>query len=216
MPEVSAKCGGKNRNGTLCKREEGWGTPSTFGRCSYHGGATPNGLKHAATLEAEAMSRRVMGAPIRMEPEDALQYCIDVTAGEAAYCDLRIEEIREAEAAAPITGERIHEELDKGGTVHELREHTAQSTAQLHVWVVTKQGCIDRLARYSKMALDAGIEERRAQLDERQSDLIAGAVLAVVAQLESLSDEDRARVRPLLQEHVERHAAPVIEGTVAA
>jgi hypothetical protein len=213
---ATPRCGAVHGEKGPCQLVAGWGTSHVgFGACRLHSGSTRTQVLHSAKLEAEALSRRVMGAPIHMEPEDALQFCIDVTRGEIDYCDLRIGQVEEAEAAAPITSERLHEELDKRGDVHELREHTAESTAQLHVWIVTRQGAVDRLARYSKMALDAGVEERAVRLSERQTDLIAGAMLAVVAQLGSLSDDDRARVPILLAEHVGRFAEPAIEGSIA-
>jgi hypothetical protein len=211
------KCGAKLRKGIgACRFSAGWGTSHVgFGRCKHHGGNTRSQVLHSAKLEAEALSLRVMGTPTHIEPEDALRFCIDITRGEIDYCDLRIGKLEEADAAAPISSDRLHEELDRHGEKHELSDRTSESTAQLHVWIVTRQGAVDRLARYSKMALDAGVEERAVRLNERQTELIAGAMLAVVSQLGSLSDEDRARLPVLLAEHVGRFDEPAIEGSVA-
>jgi hypothetical protein len=208
-------CGGKTRAGGICQRPPGWGTPSTYGRCSYHAGATRTGMKHAAQLEAEAHVRRVMGSRERIAPEDALQLALDLTHGEITFCDEQLAKLTDADATVETTSDRVHEELDKHGDVHELRERTVESSALLHVWITTRQGATERLARFSKMALDAGVAERRVQLDERQTDLIAGAVLAVVGQLQSLSSDDRARVPVLLEQHVGGLHQPAIEGSVA-
>jgi hypothetical protein len=198
-----------------CRKGAGWGTDHLgFGRCSLHAGNTRNHILHSAQLEAQALSQRVMGVSVHIEPEDALQVCINLTHGEILYCDKRIAELDDTTATVATSSERQHQELDRFGDVHELRDHTTESTALLHVWITTRQGAVDRLARYSKMALDAGVEERRVRLDERQTELIAGAVLAVVHQLGSLSDDDRVRVPALLAEHVGR-LQPAIEGSVA-
>jgi hypothetical protein len=217
------KCGAKLRNGTgVCGLPSGWGTDhgprggvGGFGYCKLHGGSTRTQLLQAATLEAEALSQRVMGAAIHLEPDEALQYCIDRTYGDITYCDRRIAELEDTDAAIPTSSERLHEELDRDGQVHELRDRTAESTALLNIWISTRQAAVDRLARYAKWSIDCGLAERQVLLDERQTGLIAGALLAVVGQLGSLSDDDRARVPILLAEHVGRLVEPAIEGSVA-
>jgi hypothetical protein len=199
------QCGAKLRGGTgRCRKHAGWGTSHVgWGACRLHSGSTRSQVLHSAKLEAEAMALRVMGVEVSIAPEDALQKCIDITHGEIVYCDMRIGSLREAEAATPISSERQHEELDRHGAVHELSDRTSESTAQLHIWITTKQGAVDRLARYAKMALDAGVEERRVQLGERRAEIIATVILAVVGQL-VMSAEQRARVPALLAEHVGR------------
>jgi hypothetical protein len=215
--KTTPRCGAKTKRGTPCKQDAGWGTDHVgYGHCKLHLGSTRTGALHGAKLEAEAKALQLMGTPTHIEPEDALQFCIDVTHGEVAYCDTRIARLEEGEAATPIASERVHEELDRDGDVHELEERTTESTVQLHIWITTRQGAVDRLARYSKMALDAGIAERAVSLDERQGDLVAGAILAVIGRLSSLSADDRVRVPALLAEHVGTlTAAPAIEGSVA-
>jgi hypothetical protein len=174
-------------------------------------------MRFAARLEGEAMAHRVMGTPLRMEPAEALQFCIDVTRGEIAYCDARLAEMGHEDATIRVTSERRHQELDKGGDVHELHEQTSQSDALLHVWITTRQAAVDRLARYSKWSLDCGLEERQVRLLEHQAQMIATVVLAVVGERElGLTDEQRARVPALLERHVARFDEPAIEGTVAA
>jgi hypothetical protein len=211
-------CGATLRNGIgKCRRPAGWGSSHVgYGRCKLHGGNTRTQLQHAAAEEVRAEAvKMVMGTPIETAPEDALQLCIDITRGEVSYCDRRIARLTDHDATVATSSDRLHEELDRHGDVHELRDQTTESTAQLHIWITTRQGAVDRLARYSKMALDAGVAERLAQLDERQTELIASAMLVVVGQLASLSNEDRARVPLLLKQHIGALHRPVIEGSVA-
>jgi hypothetical protein len=155
-----------------------------------------------------------MGRPISIEPAEALQFCIDHTRGEVAYCDMRIEELGDADAAMAITTERQHQELDRHGDVHELGERTVTSTAELHIWISTRQAALERLARFSKLAVEAGVAERHAHLGERQAEILAAVVLAVIGAL-GLTDEQRARVPALLAEHVARFDETAIEGRAA-
>ncbi len=100
--------------------------------------------------------------------------------------------------------------------MHELQDRTTESTAQLHIWITTRQGAVDRLARFSKMALDAGVAARAVQLSEREADAFAGVIFAVVGQLGSVSKEDCARVPALFAEGVKALiAGPLtIDGSV--
>ncbi len=216
-------CGAKLRNGRgTCRKQAGWGTDhgptggaGGYGRCRLHGGNTRDQRKRAAAEEARAEAvKMVMGSPIPTTPEDALQLCIDVTRGEVAYCDRRIGELTDGNAAVPLASDRVHEELDQSGDVHELQDRTVQSTAELHVWINTRIGAVERLARFSKMALDAGVAERRIRIGERQAEVLAGVILAVVGALE-LTDVQRAKVPGLLEQHVGRLDEAAIEGTLA-
>jgi hypothetical protein len=99
--------------------------------------------------------------------------------------------------------------------VHELTDRTVQSTAELHIWIVTRQKAVERLAGFSKMAVDAGVAERQVRLSERQSEILAAVILTVVGEL-GLSDEQRGRVPALLAEHVGRFDEPAIEGTAVS
>src|SRR5262249_969369 len=86
--QVTQACGAGLRKGAgRWRKQAGWGTNHVgFGRCRLHWGNTRAQVRHSAQLEAEALSCRVMGTPIRMEPDDALQFCIDTTRGEIDYC----------------------------------------------------------------------------------------------------------------------------------
>src|SRR4051812_23610127 len=77
-----AACGAKRRKGGNCGLPAGFGTTHVgFGACKYHGGTLPNHVKKAAKDQAV-----LMGAPIDINPLDALIWCIKLTAGEVAFC----------------------------------------------------------------------------------------------------------------------------------
>src|SRR4051794_19279643 len=70
-------CGATNRHGEPCALPAGWGTGSRFGRCRFHGGASPNGRLHAARQGALAGVRSLFAPPL-IAPASALQAALDL------------------------------------------------------------------------------------------------------------------------------------------
>ena len=144
------RCGASTREGGRCQHEAGWGTDHPgWGRCKFHGGNSRNGRLHAARLEALA-SMPAFGADVDIEAIDALLFCIKREAGRQVWLRLRLQLIdpEGVEAIADPAG--VHAEL-----------HRLEMLAT------------ERLARFSKMALDAGVAERRIRLVERQAQALA-------------------------------------------
>jgi hypothetical protein len=151
----------------MCKRPAGYGTDHPgVGRCKQHGGNSPSGIKSAAVIIGEGSiltGKTVMGIPVEMDPADALTKCIAIAAGEVAYCTAQIMQLNELK--------------------DEMYEQDHLGRRQLHLWIRERRGCIDRLAKLSKMALDAGVAERQVQLAEQQADLIIAVIDAMVEEL---------------------------------
>ena len=207
--ENDRKCGAKTRAGGKCGQPAGWGTSSQYGPCAHHGGCTPTGRKHAAKLEAEARSMRVMGHAIDIEPGDALQFCIAVTRGEIAFCDEKIAELNDADATANIATRREHQELDRDGLVHDLTERSVSTTAELHIWITTRQAAVERLSRYSKMALDANVAERQVAMAEGTAALLEPVLAAILHRL-GLTPEQRALAATVVVEELRQlEPAPI-------
>src|SRR4051812_32041667 len=61
--------------------------------------------------------------------------------------------------------------MERGDSTHLVEE--SAGPPELHVWIRVRQMALDRHARYAKMAIDAGVEERRVQLAERWGDDLA-------------------------------------------
>jgi len=145
-------CGARTRGGKNCRHEAGWGTDHPgWGRCKMHGGNTRNGRLFAARLEALA-EMPAFGADVDIEAIDALLFCIRREAGREAWLRLRLQ---------LLDPEGVEAIADPAGLCAELHRLEAQST--------------ERLARFSKMALDAGVAERRIRLVERQARALAHA-----------------------------------------
>src|SRR3954451_18745111 len=93
-----------------------------------------------------------------------------------------------------VDPEGIQAIADPAGVCAELHRLEAQST--------------ERLARFSKMALDAGVAERRIRLVERQARALAHAFTTALDQhsmASRLSNADRAEFVRLFAQQLEGH-----------
>jgi hypothetical protein len=168
------KCGANRtgRNGT-CQLPAGQGTEHVgFGHCKFHGGTTPSGKAHAV----KQMYAKQLGitTPLEMSPDAALLAMVHSAAGAVEWLRLKIAEAGEDELL----------DKDEWG---ELRPS---------VWYKLWASERDRLARISKMALDAGVAERQVQIAEQQASLMAAAIRQILDRLE-LSD-DQASSAPAI------------------
>src|SRR5690348_8245831 len=79
-------CAAKKKDGTRCRAFAGQGTDHPgVGQCKFHGGATPNGRKHALALEAK--QRMVaMSVPVDdAQPHLILLKELTVSAGHVGW-----------------------------------------------------------------------------------------------------------------------------------
>src|SRR5687767_2986064 len=85
----------------------------------------------------------MMGQPLDIDPIDAITWCIKITAGEVMWLTERMAELEEVDWV-----------------------ETTLIGKQLHIYAKERQAAVDRLARYSNMALSLGIQERAVRLAE--------------------------------------------------
>jgi len=173
-----ALCGAKTRAGGTCGHPSGWGTESTFGRCKMHGGATPSGKQFAAKQFAKAEAAR-LGVEAPLDAGEGLELAIRLVGGEVAF--LR-EQIRKLTA-----------ELEDDDPRHRA--------VAVHPLALALSGAVDRLARISKLGVDAGLDERRLALDAVVVDRLAGAVRAALNEVE-LTPEQQSQLRDALERHL--------------
>lgn len=64
-----------------------------------------------------------------------------------------------------------------------LMVQTSDKTVQLHPFVREYHAAIERRAKLAKLCLDAGVQERRVQLAERQAEELADAIRAILDDL---------------------------------
>lgn len=172
-------CAASTRQGGKCKKQAGWGTEHLgTGRCKLHGGSTPNHQKKAALDTA-----KIMGEEMDVDPIDALLWCVRIAAGEISYCSAQIAELKKAT------------EFTKFGK-------------KLNMWIEVRQVAVAQLAKYSKMALDAGVAERQVQLAERYGEMLAELIGGILGELK-LTKAQKEKAPEIVGRHlrlIERNA----------
>lgn len=200
--------------GAPCQKPAGWGGPTPgFGPCRYHGAMTPDHRRAAAGAMARAHVASLVG-PVDLEPHEALQLAIALTAAEVRFFgeQIAVLGVNDIAGQATVTTNR-RAKGDESGEVDDIVE-VRQLAPALHIWVRARADAIDRLARFAKMAMDANVDERRVRVQEVQLDRLAGVVNAVMRDLAKagLSEELRA----LAGDSFRRHRGlldPAVNGT---
>lgn len=181
VEQAMKPCGAKTRAGGLCKKVAGFGTDHVGrGRCKFHGGSTPNHQKSAALEEA-----KIMGEEMDVDPLDALLWCVRIAAGEIAYCSAQIGELKK-----PTESTMFGKKLD--------------------MWIEVRQVAVAQLAKYSKMALDAGVAERQVQLAERYGEMLAELIGGILGELK-LTKAQKQKAPEIVGRHLR-----LIEGDAKA
>lgn len=144
-----------------------------------HGGSTPTAQATAAARAAVAF-----GAPMDIDPWEALTWCVHLAAGEVGWFTREIANLVE------IVGQpesSYVEVTDKGMT-----ERITKHRHGLNVLVKARAIAMDRLAMFSAMAIKGGIEERQVRAAERYGDVMARLLAGVLGEL-VLTVEQQAR-----------------------
>jgi hypothetical protein len=170
-------CGAKTKSkaGT-CQKAKGWGTDHLgVGRCKFHGGASPQ-AQVAGVVELARREAIVMGQPIDIDPHEAILQAVRIAWGEVTYCSERIADLDTAvvQPLAEKTRPLSHGK-DGESSSETVTEVTTSRDAKLHIWVEARHAALDRAVTYSKIALAAGIEERKVRIAEAEAQLLAEA-----------------------------------------
>lgn len=166
-----------------CQQLAGWGTDHVgFGRCKFHGGAAPNGIKAA---EVEKVMTEMIESEIRfygeardIDPIQALADEVRRTAGHVAWL-----------------AEQVRQET-------QLTETTSQGR-QANMIIQMYQNERDRLVKVSQVAIAAGIAERQVQLAEQQGQILASVIRDILWDKElSLTPEQRHKSSEIVRRHL--------------
>lgn len=190
---MAEKCGAKARSsGKACTQPVVPGTT----RCRFHGGAAPQvraagerRLQEARAVEAVA----TFGLPREIDPRDALLEEVYRTAGAVDWLHKQVQALQPKDV---IWGTTKVEDIGAGfpGT------NTTEAAA-INVWVELWQKERLHLVRVAKEAIAAGIEERKVRLAEQQGALLAGAIRAILGDLD-LTPEQQAKVPTVVPRHL--------------
>lgn len=173
------KCNSLKRNSKdRCTLPAGQGTEHLgYGACQYHGGNSPSLKKNAV----KALLRD-MAAELDMDPHDALLFTVRLAAGTVAWLRVRIEEIGELTDDMSTSERAAHMDM-----VRMLSDMYGEER--------------DRLTKTAKLAIDAGIDERRISLEEEQGELIAKAVTGILADL-GLTPQQKRDAPAIARKHL--------------
>jgi hypothetical protein len=196
----AAVCGAPKRTkpGEICMMPAGSGTdhPGT-GKCRHHGGTSRSHRVGAAHAELNGMARA-----LHVSPAQALQAALSLTAGQTAYARQKVAELREDE---------MYE--------RHINRETGIPQVLPNVWLVVLENSVGRMAKFAKLASDAGIAERDMNVKEAQTQMMGALLQGVLGELD-LTPEQLARVAPAIRKNMqmlprgeEPEGNPVIEGT---
>lgn len=152
--------------------------------CAIHGGKSPHVIAKGKRRAALAEAGKQLGVAIEVDPTEALLHALWIAYGDLAFWSGAVASLK-----------------DSGDMV----VHGAQGASMAHVYVQQYNDAQERVIRFSKIAKDAGIEERKVQLLEDQAKMIAEVgrrFLAKVSITLSLSQAQTAQVRELFREQL--------------
>jgi hypothetical protein len=195
-----AVCGAQKVKGGICMQDAGARTDHKgIGRCYLHMGNVREGKQAAGVTIGEGQDidgRKIMGVPERMEPSTALLWCVAITAGEVRYLTGKVQELDEEGLYGAVkTGSYERGQGERGRKSVRV---TAWGPPELHILVKERQKAVDRLARYSKMAIDAGVAERQIALAEHQAGMLTAVFLRIFDQVK-LTAAQRRTLEPVLE-----------------
>jgi hypothetical protein len=177
------KCNAIKADGKgYCGRAAGAGTPHLgIGRCSRHGGSTPLHVKGAELekrRQEEAKLREVVNSlslPVDVEPMDALLEELSRTNGVVTWLGSKVASLNEETEAGLGGSEMVGPVGGASGGIPEWKPS---------VWIAMWEAERSHLAKVAKLCLDAGIDEKRVKLAERQGQMLAGVVTAILTKLD--------------------------------
>lgn len=188
--EDKPRCGAKKKDGTPCGK---WPLEGAT-RCRLHGGASPQAREAAQRRQQATMIRKTLGdVPDDVDPAQALLELVKLKYAEMHWLRAKVQEVD------PDPGEGGSESLTWGVSKHDegigaqgpvdVKTHESQA----NIWWRLLREAEDQLAKYSALALKAGVERRQIELQEAQAVHLAGAINRILDALE-LSAEQQKKI----------------------
>lgn len=178
----------------VCGQRAGWGTDHPgVGRCKHHGGSTTAQRKHVAKIQARAnleAAIKTFGLPLDVSPQQALIHEVQWTAGHVQW--LR-EQVQELSPEAMGWGVQRIEHRRSG----EFPGTDVYEAAYVNILIELYQRERKHLVDVCRVAIAAGIEERRVKLAESQGAVLAAGLNRMFDQL-GLSLAQKAKLPELM------------------
>lgn len=157
--------------------------------CRMHGGSSQAVRRKAAQRVAATEARRMamrLGGALEVHPLDALLRAV----WEAAH---NVEVYRSLVATLePAVGEADERVVAVGERDIYSSRGVTHVPARPHIFVVMYDAALERLAKFSKMCLDAGVDERRVRIAEQDGRRIAEVVAAALEASDASPEGRRA------------------------
>lgn len=197
---TGAVCGYENKNGKTCQREAGWGTEHFgAGPCRSHDYGWANKRGESKAEYARPLLAKLTGYDIEVNPMDALLMCVRIAAAEVAYFSQKIGDLDEKDLVDnPIV---THSSVKEKNGVVTKNITKISGREELSLWIRARKESLNDLARFSKMALDAGVEERLVRVSEAIGETIAMAVRGILDDL-VLSPEQKNNAPEIVRKHL--------------
>lgn len=180
-----AQRGHSNRRSWIqCKRAAGQGTDHEgVGLCYMHDGWRGRGLAQGAILMAMAY-----GDELNVTPWQALLQQVRSLANQVAYCQAKV-----------IEGEKAHgaESLLPGGKTYE--------------WVAMLESRGDRLAKVSKMTIDAGVAKMMATQLNLEAQIMYKSANAALDSVPGMTQDMRERALEIMANTARQLEAAAME-----
>lgn len=201
-PDGRLTCAAHRRDGQPCGQNRIIGSTT----CRLHAGKAPQvqaaGRRRQA-LEAIKQELTSLGGSIDVDPAEAMLAMVREAAWNVAWLRSQVEELRPRLSDGDDAPVLIDE--DGVATVHPAwvgaavagRVDPANWKAEPHVLVRMYNDERDRLVRYAKLCRDAGIEERRVQVEEEQARWVVAMLDRAFEQLE-LTAHQRERLPAIM------------------
>lgn len=200
-------CGAMTRAGTPCKRKAGAGTSHPGdGHCANHGGSTPSGEVHGAREAGRRIAGELAllaGGGVSIDPGVALLTCVHMAWAEVQFFS---DQVAKLELDAAVVRPKRETTASLGENMgYEVED--LQQQEQLNLWIRERQAAMERLAKYSKLALDAGVAQQQVDLARMQGRAIAPTLRAMFEDLD-LSAKQMKLVPGVLRKHLTALVAP--------
>lgn len=168
--------------------------------CETHGGKAPQNREAAARRLAAARAAAEVQRELLRNGEVAQLHPLDVLLERVWRAAAFVRVLEQLVGGLAVSPDHADEEDGPDGALYGP-DHSGDQRS--HVYLQLLGEWSDRSARYSKLALDAGVAEREIRLAERQGEIVANLIRAVLEDPElALTAGQRETAGAVAQRHL--------------